>query len=120
MAFLEAKLQPGIGLIMELTSFEEKLRDADLVITGEGATDFQTLFGKVPFGVAQVAKKYGKPVICISGSLGNGYEKLNDVGIVAFFSIVNRPMTLEEAMSRGEALLEKTAQNVFNTYLLGG
>ncbi len=119
-AFLGAKLQPGIGLIMELTSFEEKLRDADLIITGEGATDFQTLFGKVPFGVAQVAKEYGKPVICISGSLGNGYEKLSDAGIVAFFSIVDRPMSLEEAMARGEALLEKTAQNVLDTYFLGG
>ncbi len=120
MAFLGAKLQSGIKIIMELTSFEEKLRDADLIITGEGATDFQTLFGKVPFGVAQVAKEYGKPVICISGSLGIGYEKLADAGIVAFFSIVDRPMALEEAMARGEALLEKTAENVLHTYFLGG
>ncbi len=120
MAFLGAKLHSGIKIIMELTSFEEKLRDTDLIITGEGATDFQTLFGKVPFGVAQVAKKYGKPVICISGSLGISYEKLADAGIVAFFSIVDRPMALEEAMARGEALLEKTAENVLHTYFLGG
>lgn len=120
MAFLGTKLQPGIRLIMELTSFEEKLRDADLIITGESATDFQTLFGKVPFGVAQVAKEYGKPVICISGSLGSGYEKLNDAGIAAFFSIVDRPMPLEEAMNKGEALLERAAENVLDIYFLRG
>ncbi|HBF37738.1 MAG TPA: glycerate kinase, partial [Firmicutes bacterium] len=76
--------------------------------------------GKVPFVVAQVAKEYGKPVICISGSLGSGYEKLNDAGIAAFFSIVDRPMPLEEAMNKGEALLERAAENVLDIYFLRG
>ncbi len=120
MAFLNAEIKPGIEIVMELTGFREKVREADLVITGEGATDFQTMFGKVPYGVAQVAGEYGKPVICISGTLGNGYQKLSDAGINAFFSIVNRPMALEEAIKRGEELLETTAKNVMNTYFIGG
>ncbi len=115
MAFINAEIRPGIEIVMELTGFREKVRDADLIITGEGATDYQTMFGKVPYGVAQIAKEYQKPVICISGTLGNGYEKLFDAGINAFFSIVNRPMTLEEAMQRGEELLEKTVENIFKT-----
>lgn len=120
MAFLNAEIRPGIEIVMELTGFREKVREADLIITGEGATDFQTMFGKVPYGVAQVAGEYGKPVICISGTLGNGYQKLFDAGINAFFSIVNRPMTLAEAMERGEELLETTAENVMNIYFMGG
>lgn len=112
MAFLNAEIRPGIEIVMELTGFREKVRDADLIITGEGATDYQTMFGKVPYGVAQVAKEYHKPVICISGTLGSGYEKLYDAGINAFFSIVNRPMTLEEAIQTGEELLEKAAENI--------
>lgn len=118
LAFLNAKIQPGIEIVMKLTGFEEKVRNADLVITGEGATDSQTLFGKVPFGVAQVAKKYAKPVICISGALGNGYEDLYDAGIDAVFSIVNRPMSLEEAMEKGGELLEKTTENAVRAVLL--
>lgn len=114
MAFFNAKSRPGIGVIMELTKFEEKIKDATLIVTGEGATDYQTLYGKVPFGIAKVAVKYNKPVICISGTLGNGYEQLYDVGIAALFSIVNRPMSLEEAMAKGEELLEKASKNVFN------
>lgn len=120
LAFLDAEIRPGIEIVMELTGFREKVREADLVITGEGATDFQTMFGKVPYGVAQVAREYGKPVICISGTLGKDYQKLYEAGIGAFFSIVNRPMTLEEAMERGEELLETTAENIMNTYFMGG
>jgi glycerate kinase len=115
-AFLGAKLQPGIQIVMELTNYAEQVRQADLIITGEGATDSQTMFGKVPFGVAQIAKSYNKPVICISGTLGDGYEKLTEIGITAFFSIINRPMILDEAMRRGGELLEKLSENLFNLY----
>ncbi|MCR4429932.1 MAG: glycerate kinase [Tepidanaerobacteraceae bacterium] len=120
MAFLDADMKPGIDIIMDLSDFPEKVKGADLVITGEGSTDFQTMFGKVPFGVAHVAKKYGKPVICISGSLGKGYEKLYDAGITALFSIVNKPMALEEAMEKGGELLEQISENVFRIYFRTG
>lgn len=119
-AFLNAEIRSGIEIIMDLTGFREKVREADLVITGEGATDFQTIFGKVPFGVAQAAVEYGKPVICISGTLGKGYQKLYDAGINALFSIVDRPMKLSEAMERGAELLEAAAENVMNTYFARG
>lgn len=117
MAFLGAKFCLGIKLVTELARLEEKIQRADLVVTGEGSTDYQTLFGKVPHGIADIAKKYSKPVICISGSLGKGYEQLYNEGIDAFFSIVNRPMSLEEAMNNAEALLEQTAKNVIKVYL---
>ena len=117
MAFLGAKFCLGIKLVTELARLEEKIQRADLVVTGEGSTDYQTLFGKVPHGIADTAKKYSKPVICISGSLGKGYEQLYNEGIDAFFSIVNRPMSLEEAMNNAEVLLEQTAKNVIKVYL---
>ena len=114
MGFLGAKFCMGIKLVMELVQLEEKIKNADMVITGEGSTDYQTLFGKVPLGIAKIAKKHNKPVVCISGSLGEGYEELYNEGIEAFFSIVNRPMNLEEAMGRSEELLEKITANVLN------
>jgi glycerate kinase len=86
MAFLGAKFCMGIKIVMELVQLEEKIQNADLVITGEGSTDYQTMFGKVPHGIANIAKKYSKPVICISGSLGKGYEQLYNEGIDAFLA----------------------------------
>ena len=71
----------------------------------------------MPFGIAQIAQKYDKPVICISGSLGYGYEELYNAGIVALFSIMDKPMSLDKAMKRGEELLEKTTRNVLNLHL---
>lgn len=120
MAFLDAKIEPGIELVMKLTGFKDKVKDADLIITGEGSTDAQTLFGKVPFGIAQAAKKHAKPVVCISGSLRNGYEKLYDAGIDAIFSIINCPMNLDEAIEKGEELLEKATENAVKIYFAGG
>ena len=118
MAFLAAEFRLGIDLIIELVKLEDKMAESDIVVTGEGMTDYQTLYGKVPLGIARVAKKHNKPVICISGSLGEGYEELYYNGIEALFSIVNRPMSLEEAVKRGEGLLEKITINVFKTYLM--
>ena len=120
-ALLGARLQSGIDIIMDLAHLDEMLPDADLLITGEGATDFQTAFGKVPFGLAQVAKPYGVPVFCISGSLGKEYQSLYDHGITAFFSIINRPMMLEEAMQHTSALalLTAAAENTCGAFLAG-
>ncbi|MFA4030347.1 MAG: hypothetical protein GDYSWBUE_002040 [Candidatus Fervidibacterota bacterium] len=98
MAFLGAKLRSGTEIVFELVRLEERMRDADLVITGEGQIDSQTAFGKTPVGVAKLAKRYGKPVIAVAGAIGDGAEIVHAHGIDAVFSIVNRPMTLEEAM----------------------
>lgn len=119
-ALLGAKLQSGIDTVMNLAHFNEMLQNADLLITGEGATDFQTAFGKVPYGLAQAAKPYGVPVFCISGSLGKDYQSLYDKGITAFFSTINRPMMLEEAMWDASSLLSAAAENAFGAFLAFG
>lgn len=115
LAFLNAEMQSGIQIVMDIARFEEQARSSDCIVTGEGATDFQSMFGKVPFGIARAAKKWNKPVLCISGTLGNGHEKLYESGIAALFSIMNKPMALEEAIERGEELLEQATENVFRS-----
>lgn len=118
MAFLNAKLKPGIEIVMEIAKLEEKIKDCDLVVTGEGNTDFQTVFGKAPAGIAKLAKKYGKPVIILSGGLGKNYKKLYDIGVTAFFSIVNKPMSIEEAMRSAYSLIVDRMEDIMRTILV--
>ena len=117
MAFLNAELEPGIDIVLGLLNIEEEIKTADIVITGEGRLDFQTVMGKAPGGVAKMAKKYSLPVIAFSGSIGKGAEKCNDGGIDAFFPIVRSVVTLEEAMKKenAENNLYNTSLQVFNT-----
>jgi glycerate kinase len=117
MAFLGAKLRPGVELVIQAVRLEEKLRDADLVIVGEGRMDAQTAYGKVPVGVARVASRMGIPVVAIVGSLGEGYEAVHGEGIVACFSILDRPMSLEQAFARAKELLSRTAEEVVRLFL---
>lgn len=112
MAFCNAELQRGIKLIIEATQLEDKIKDADLVITGEGQMDFQTAHGKTPYGVAQVAKKYNVPVIALVGRIGTGVEDLYTKGINTVFSITEGPISLEESIKNGPQLLERTAERV--------
>ena len=98
-AFLDAVLNPGIQVIMTYCDFETHLRDADLLITGEGKTNRQTAYGKAPIGLARIASKYNVPVVCLSGALGEGYDEVFRFGIDAAFSIISNAMTLEEAMA---------------------
>ncbi|NLT95326.1 MAG: glycerate kinase [Clostridia bacterium] len=112
MAFCNARLKRGVELVIEATGLEEKIKGADLVITGEGQMDFQTAHGKTPYGVAQVAKKYNIPVVALVGSIGSGVDILYEKGIDAVFSITQGPMSLEECMKNGNLLLEKTAGNI--------
>lgn len=112
LAFLGAELKKGIDIVMETTGFEGRIKDADLVITGEGMMDYQTQYGKTPYGVAQAARKYSIPVIAIVGSVGRDAEVLYGMGFCGIFSIVNRPMSLDEAMNGCAGLLEKTSENI--------
>lgn len=98
LAFTRATLMPGIRIVIEETQLEKFIKDADLVVTGEGRLDAQTVMGKAPCGVAQLAKRYGKPVIALSGCLGPGAEQVNKYGIDAFFPILSRFTTPSEAM----------------------
>ena len=96
--FLHADLTPGVKIVTEETHLEAYIRQADLVITGEGRLDGQTASGKAPVGVARIAKMYGKPVIAFAGSVAEDAEVLHTGGIDAFFPIVRGALTPEEAM----------------------
>ena len=108
-AFLNAELVPGVDLILAETHLEDFIRDADIVITGEGRLDGQTVMGKAPIGVARFAKKYGKRVLAFSGILGEGVEAVNAAGIDAYFPILRKLVPLEEALDVENAVANLTA-----------
>lgn len=103
LTFLNAVLEPGISIVLRETSLEKYIRDSDLVITGEGRLDGQTAMGKAPAGVAGLAKKYKKPVIAFAGSVAEDAVACNTCGIDAFFPILRKPVSLEEAMNKENA-----------------
>ncbi|MDB5084461.1 MAG: glycerate kinase, partial [Bacilli bacterium] len=100
LAFCNASLVSGIQLVMETVKLSSLMQDQQLVITGEGRTDVQTQYGKVPQGVARLAQAHGVPVFAVCGSLGDGYEALRESGVTAFFSITPGPMKLQDAMAQ--------------------
>jgi glycerate kinase len=95
------------------------VRDADLVITGEGRIDEQTIFGKTPFGVATVAKRYGKPVIGMAGSLGRNAQVVHAHGIDAICSVLSRPCSIEDAIAEAAHNVRSTARNVAALLAMG-
>lgn len=115
-AFMGAELHSGINLVLDTLKVEQEVDNANLIITGEGRLDKQSLRGKVPVGVAKRAKKYSIPVIALAGSVEVNHDELNKAGITAAFSISDGPMKLEEAVSRGPELLEKKAEALINFY----
>jgi glycerate 2-kinase len=117
--FLGASLNKGIDVVMDLVDLRTKINDAALVITGEGQIDFQTQYDKAPAGVARLAKEAGVPCIAICGSVGERVHELYAVGITGVFSICSRPLTLEQAMNDGAALLAASAEQVVRTFLAG-
>lgn len=119
-AFTDAVLEPGVQIVLEETKLEEHIKDADLVVTGEGRLDGQTVMGKAPVGVARLAKKYGKRVIAFSGCVAEDAELCNQYGIDAYFPILRRISTLEEALETKTAYqnLRDTAYQVFRLILL--
>ncbi len=119
MFFTNAGLRPGVEIVIEATGLASLAQTVDLVVTGEGCTDFQTAFGKAPVGVASVAKKHGKPVVCLSGSLGPGAEDVLEHGIDALMSVVPRPMSLDECMQSGAALIEQAAERLAHLLRMG-
>jgi glycerate kinase len=112
LCFLGAKLERGVEIVTRATNLAEKLQGADLVFTGEGRIDAQTAFGKTPFGVAQIAGNANIPVVAIAGGLGIGYQELYTKGFHGIFSLINGPMSLDEAITRSEELLENIAESV--------
>jgi glycerate kinase len=112
MAFLNADLKLGIDIVIDASGLERHLKDADLVITGEGMIDSQTIYGKTPIGVARTAKKYGIPVIGIGGGISDDASVVYENGIDALMSIVSYPMPLKTAMERAPDLLADAAERV--------
>jgi len=112
MPFLNATLKPGIQTVIELTNFDSQLKNIDLILTGEGKIDSQTLRGKLIKGITKKAKPLGVPVIALCGTLAANPKEINELGLQAAFSILNRPMALEEALAATEILLEQTAYNI--------
>ena len=116
-AFLNTQFRPGVEVIADINRLADAVQGAALVITGEGRMDAQTLRGKTPMGVANIARAAGVPVIAIAGSLGPGYQALYPVGIVAAFSVASGPMTLEEACQDAASLLEHRASDIMRVWL---
>lgn len=112
MAFLDAQLRSGTEIVVEAVGLRRKVQGAALVITGEGAVDAQTAFGKTVAGVARVAKEAGAVVVVLAGSLGKGYQTCARAGVDGFFAITSGPMALERAVRQAPGLLEDCARNV--------
>ena len=117
LAFLNAKLVNGIALILETLQIEQYIKEADLVITGEGKIDKQTLHGKTIIGVAQLSKKHNVPVIVLTGKIGKGIEPIYKQGVTAIHSILNEPMDLPAALKNAAVLIESCTENVMRTML---
>jgi glycerate kinase len=119
LAFFGATLKPGIEIVTAAVELERHVRDADLVITGEGRIDAQTVHGKTPIGVARVAKRHRKPVIGIAGALGAGVAAVHAHGIDAVVSVLHRPCTLDEALGEAAANVELAARNLAASLRVG-
>ncbi len=118
-AFMGARLVSGFQLIVEETGFAEHIPQADYIITGEGCTEKSTLFGKVPMGIAQMAKAHSVPVIILSGSLKKGWRELYRNGVTTCLSISDGAIPLEDAMKRAEPLLYNAAEAVGRLLMAG-
>ncbi|MCD5995479.1 glycerate kinase [Pseudomonas sp. CDFA 602] len=117
-AYLNASFRAGVEVVADLTGLEQALVGADLVITGEGRFDAQTLRGKTPLGVARVAQRQGVPVIVLAGTLGEGYEQLYQHGISAAFALTSGPMNLDQACRNASQLLHDRARDVARVWQL--
>ncbi|WP_429971810.1 glycerate kinase family protein [Fructilactobacillus sp. Tb1] len=113
--FTNATLKPGIDIVIDAINLKEKIKNADIVLTGEGGIDFQTKFGKTPFGVAQVAKEFNKPVIVEAGYIGKGIDELYQDGITAIFGILGHAGPLSDALKDGSTNITRTTENIVRT-----
>jgi glycerate kinase len=118
LAFLGAQLRPGIEIVLKAVGLEDHVRDADLVITGEGRIDSQTMHGKTPIGVARVAKRYNKPVIGIAGCLADDAGVVHEYGIDAVFSVLSQIGSVEDAMSNAVVNVRSVSRNIAATLKL--
>ena len=113
LVFLGGEMRSGIDTVLDLIDFNRRLEGVDLVVTGEGRTDWQSCFGKVMQGVGQRSKAKNVPAVGLCGSLGKGADQIFEHGIVSLMTTVDSPMPLEEALSRAEELYYLGAIRMF-------
>ena len=118
-AFVEGHLRAGVDIVLDTVNLAEKLESADLVITGEGSIDFQTVYNKAPIGVARMAKARGIPTIGISGMLGKNYQIVHNHGIDAALSIANGPISLEESLQNAPSLISEAVEESLRLISVG-
>lgn len=118
-AFLGAELKPGIDTILDYVNYEKLLEGVDLVVTGEGRIDGQSVYGKVPVGIAKRSKQKNVPVAVIAGGMGHEAQKVFDFGIDSIMTVINRDMTLEEALADSENLIRDAADRMFRFIKIG-
>ena len=116
-AFAGGVLSPGIDLVIDAVGLAERLRGADLCLTGEGSLDGSSAFGKAAVGVAKLARSLGCPVFALAGTIGPGAEAVLEHGIDAYFSLCPGPIALDRAIVEAEALLERVAEQVVRAFL---
>ncbi len=117
---LGAQLKPGIEAVLDAVAFDKMLEGVDLVVTGEGCLDGQSVkFGKVPTGIAKRCSKLGVPVAIIVGGMGEGAENIYDIADVAIMTTINSAMPIEEAMSNAKQLFECAADRLFRSIKMG-
>jgi glycerate kinase len=119
MAFLGGRLRPGSEIVTDAVGLDLAIQSADLVITGEGRLDSQSIHGKTPIGVARVAQRHGKPVIAIAGCLSPDSAVVHQHGIDAAFGAVSRPCSVEQALDEAAVNLRRAARNIAATLKLG-
>ena len=117
--YLGAEMRSGIDCVLDMTNFDRWLEWADLVVTGEGRTDWQSSFGKVMQGIGDRCARKGVPVVGLSGSLGPGYETIYEHGIDSLMTTVDGPMGLDEAMTDAVMLYQKAAVRMFRMIRAG-
>lgn len=117
MAWMGASTRPGVEVVAELANLEAAISNADLVFTGEGRMDAQTLQGKTPWGVMRIAQAHRVPVIALAGSLGEGYQALYGAGLTAAFSLANGPIELEHAMQQAASLLQARSADIMRLWI---
>ncbi len=118
-AFAGGELQPGFDIVKEQTQLDAEIKQADFVITGEGKIDAQTKHGKTPWGVAQIARKYNKPLIAVAGLLGDGYRELYDEGFTSIFALPNGPTSLVDSIRNAPDLLADAGERIYRIIKIG-
>tara|TARA_B100000686_G_C16748160_1_gene950773 strand:- start:343 stop:1497 length:1155 start_codon:yes stop_codon:yes gene_type:complete len=119
MAFFGARLRLGADIVLDLLDIDTQLKDSNLVIVGEGQFDRSTIFNKAPISVAHRAKSIGIPVLGIAGSLGAGFNEIHNHGIDSMFSLVNRPMSMNDAVSNSKRLIEIATEQACRAINMG-